>query len=424
MNANKSDSSIFSKILRNGVLILLVIIFISIVLNFRSRHEKTDVALLSSAVSSKELSGVFIRSEEVRYYSGNGIISYKVADGGKLGNDTVIAEVYADDAQIGRNREIEKLTRELDILRKIQNPGTTESAQPSTLSASIEESYRSLIYSRDMGDYETLKRNMEDLLVDMSTYQIITKQVSGFNQQITDINAELALLKSESVKPIETIKSPRSAYFVSYCDGYETELTPDKLDQLTIAQLNSITDRRSDDRQIVGKLIDGFGWYLAGVIDNSKKEFAIGNSVKLKFDSSADTFRGVIKDIRDEGDASRSIIIIECSQFNYDLVKHRVEKCEIIKGEYRGLKVPRKAIRFADVTEVTSEAPASEDAEPATTVVNCKGVYIMKGEQVTFKKIDVIYEGSDYVLSAVHEEDGSYLSLYDDIMLEGAEADD
>lgn len=421
MNANKSDSSIFSKILRNGVLILLLIIFISIVFNFRNRQEKTAVALISSAVSSKELSGVFIRNEEVRYHSGAGIISYKVADGGKLGTDTVIAEVYADDAQIGRNREIEKLTRELDILRKIQNPGTIESAQPSTLSESIEESYRSLIYSRDMGDFETLKKDMEDLLIDMSTYQIITKQVSGFSQQITDINAQLALLKSECVKPIETIKSPRSAYFVSYCDGYEKELTPDKLDKLTIAELNSITDRRSDDKQIVGKLIDGFGWYLAGVIDNSKKEYAIGNAVKLRFDSSAETFSGVIKDVRDEGDASRSIIIIECSQFNYDLVKHRVEKCEIIKGEYRGLKVPRQAIRFADITEETTAA--SEGGEPATSVVNYKGVYIIKGEQVTFKKIDVIYEGSDYVLSAVHEEDGSYLSLYDDIMLEGAEAD-
>ena len=129
----------------------------------------------------------------------------------------------------------------------------------------------------------------------------------------------------------------------------------------------------------------------------------------------------MIKDVRDEGDASRSIIIIECSQFNYDLVKHRVEKCEIIKGEYRGLKVPRQAIRFADITEETTAA--SEGGEPATSVVNYKGVYIIKGEQVTFKKIDVIYEGSDYVLSAVHEEDGSYLSLYDDIMLEGAEAD-
>lgn len=401
---------------------MLLIVFVSIVYNFRNKEGETAVALMSDAIASTEFKGVFIRDEEVRTYSGAGAISYNVADGGKLGNGTVIAEIYPSDEQIGRNREIEQLEKELDILKKIQNPGTSESAQPASLSESIEESYRSMIYSRDMRDYDALKSDMEDLLVQMSTYQIITKQVSGFSQQITDINSRLAELKSESVKPTETIKSDRSAYFVSYCDGYETELNSEKLDSLTIAEINSISDRRSDDKTIVGKMIDGYGWYLAGVIDNSRKEYTIGSSVKLRFDSAADTFGAVITDIRDEGDPAKSIIIVRCSQFNYDLVQHRAEKCELIKGTYHGLKVPREAIRFR---EVTAETPTSADGEePEVSTVSYKGVYIMKGEQVEFKKIDVIYEGSDYVLSRVHDEDSSYLALYDDIMLEEADADD
>ena len=43
---------------------------------------------------------------------------------------------------------------------------------------------------------------------------------------------------------------------------------------------------------------------------------------------------------------------------------------------------------------------------------------------MTFKKIDVIYEGSDYILSEVHDDDSSYLALYDDILIEGVDADD
>ena len=46
-----------------------------------------------------------------------------------------------------------------------------------------------------------------------------------------------------------------------------------------------------------------------------------------------------------------------------------------------------------------------------------KGVYIRKGEQVVFKKIDVIYEGGDYVLSKITN-DNEFLALYDDIMIE------
>ena len=47
-----------------------------------------------------------------------------------------------------------------------------------------------------------------------------------------------------------------SAYFVSYCDGYESELTPDNMDKLTVAEINSITDRKSSDETIVGKMIN------------------------------------------------------------------------------------------------------------------------------------------------------------------------
>lgn len=416
MKANRSDSGIAVKILRNSVLILAVIVFVSIVSNFRNKESATETALFSDAIASKEFKGVFIRSEKAVTYSGNGVLSYKVADGGKTGGGTIIAEVYPDDEQIVRNRQIAQLEKELSILKKIQNPGTQESAQPASLSENINESFRSMIYSRDMKDYTTLKSEMENLLVDMSTYQIITQQVTGFNQQIIDINAQLADLRSAAVSPSEVIKSDSSAYFVSYCDGYEEELTPERLDKLTAEEINSIADRKSDEPTIVGKLIDGYSWHLAGVIDNSRKQYAIGDDVSLKFDSSSEVYDAVITDIRDDGNPAKSIVIIKCSRFNEELVSHRAEKCELIKGEYHGLKVPREAIRFVEEKQQTTDENGEVTAESASSL---KGVYILKGEQKLFKKIDVIYEGSDYVLSQAHDEDPSYLALYDDIMTEG-----
>lgn len=411
----RSDSGIIVKLLRNLVLVLLLIVFVSIVYNFRNKAPATETALLSDAISSEKFRGVFIRSETPITFSGNGVLSYKIADGGKVGSDTVIAEVYPNDEQIMRNREIAQLERELDILKKIQNPGTIESAQPASLSENIEESYRTLIYSRDMKDYSAIRNEMENLVVGMSTYQIITKEVTGFDQQIIDINSRLAELKGMAAKPSETITANDSAYFVSYCDGYESELTPNSLDMLTVEQLRSIVDGKSSEPTLVGKMIDGYSWYVAGVIDNSRKLYNIGDSVTLKFDSFDEKLDAVIVDIRDDSKSSVSVIIIECSRFCKELVEHRAETCELIKGEYRGLKVPREAIRFDDIEQQTTNAEGEPDG---TAVVNTKGVYIMKGEQVVFKKIDVKYEGSDYVLSKVHEDDPSYLALYDDILTE------
>ncbi len=403
------------KTLRNLVLILLFIVFVSIVYNFRNRGVATETALLSDAVFSEEIQGVFIREEVPVTYSGNGVLSYKTADGGKVGKGTVIADVYPDDEQITRNREIAQLEHELAILEKIQNPGTLESAQPASLSGNISESYRTLIYSRDMKDYASLRNELENLVVGMSTYQIITQQVTGFDQQIIDLNASLAELKAAAAAPVETVKANESAYFVSYCDGYEAEFSPDKLDRLTIEQISSVTDGKSDEPSIVGKMIRGYSWYIAGIIDNSRKLYNIGDSIGICFDSSDEVYDVQIKDIRDEGNPAKSIIILECNQFNEDFVDHRVERCKLINGSYSGLKVPREAIRFDDVEQDVLD---ENGQVTGTAVVNTKGVYIMKGEQVMFKKLDVIYEGSGYVLSKVHENDSSYLALYDDILTE------
>jgi len=417
MRVYRSEGSFFVKTLRNIVLILLLIIFVSIVLHFRNRERDTVSALMADATASSEYKGVFIRKEEPVTYSGNGILSYNVSDGGKLSSGGVIAQVYPNDEQVSINREIDKLTRELDILEMIQNPGTLESAQPSTLSEGIKENYRSLMYSRDMKDYNAMQSAMDDLLIHLSTYQIITNEVADFSQQVSDINESISSLKQSSVAPSETIYSPRSAYFVSYCDGYEDKFTEESLGTLTVADIENADDKKLTDSNIVGKLVDGYTWYLAVIADNSKKMYAIGDIVKLRFGPSADTCNAEIHDIRDEGDPAKSIIVLSCSRFNYDMVQHRCELVELIKGEYSGLKVPREAIRFVDLDEELYD----EKGNKSEGIVNTKGVYILKGEQVDFKKIDVIYEGSDYVLSAEHTGDSDYLSLYDDIIIEGVD---
>lgn len=418
MRFTKSEGSFLVKTLRNVVLVLLLIIFVSIVYNFRNRESDTVSALTASAVSSKEYKGVFIRDEEIILYSGNGVLSYNVADGGKVGSDTIIAEAYPDDEQLSIKREKAKLENELNILKKIQNPGTLESAQPASLSESIDTSYRSLIYYRDTGDYDELEKVKDDLLVQLSTYQIITNEVRDFNQKISDIEAEITKLDARSVVSKEQIQAPRSAYFASYCDGYEDKLTTAGLDKLTASEIDSIEDKKSTAPNVVGKLIDGYGWYLALVADNSRKEYAIGDSVRLRFDSAAESYPAQITDIRDES-STRSVIIIFCDKFNYDLVQHRAERVELIKGEFTGLKVPREAIRFKDVTETVTDDQGNEQTKTSTW----KGVYIREGEQVLFKKINVIYEGSDYVLSEITG-DKEFLALYDDIMIEEVDKDD
>ena len=76
---------------------------------------------------------------------------------------------------------------------------------------------------------------------------------------------------------------------------------------------------------------------------------------------------------------------------------------EIILNDYEGIRVPRKAIRF--------------------NKNNDKGVYVILGQRIMFKKIDSIYECDEYILSKITSDD-EYISMYDDIICEGEISED
>jgi hypothetical protein len=77
-------------------------------------------------------------------------------------------------------------------------------------------------------------------------------------------------------------------------------------------------------------------------------------------------------------------------------VGQRALSAKLIFDEYQGIRVPRSALRFQ-----------GDD----------KGVYVMLGKDISFKKINVIYEGDDFVLSE-NTSNEEYLLLYDQILLE------
>lgn len=402
----KIKKTTLQTILHIIVLIMFLAVFVSIFYNNSGRDYVTESALMLKSTDSAIINGVFIRDENVIEYNGEGAVSYSVSDGGKLGKGSVIAEIYPSSEQIQINQQISSLEDELALLKKIQNPGTIESAQPSSLSVLIQEQYRNLIYYRDLKNYSKISEKEENLLIYLSTYQLLTNSDVSFTDRISEITSEINNLKLEMTQPVDVKTSDRSAYFVSYCDGYENELKKSDIENLTADYLKTVEDKKLTDKNIIGKTIDSYEWYIAGIVDNTNKSYEAGQKIKIKTESSPEEHDAEIIDVIDNGNPAECVIVASSDEFGYSLVQHRCERTEIIKGVYNGLKVPRKAIRFQKNSDSDEK---------------CKGVYILQGEQVVFKKIDVIYEGNDYVLSKVFSKDEGtdYLALYDDIIVEG-----
>jgi len=147
-------------------------------------------------------------------------------------------------------------------------------------------------------------------------------------------------------------------------------------------------------------------------------KFLKGDSLKIRLGTSDITYHVDVYDIIKEND-KQWILILDCEAIDEKISNERVEKIELIFQEFTGLKVPREAIRFKELIETQQD----ENGLDVAVKVKYKGVYVRMGQEITFKKINVIYEGDNFVISE-NISDTNYLNLYDQIILEEVSKDD
>lgn len=420
MNSSNKMNNVLLVLLSASVIATIGTIFY----HFIDTSYETETAIRATADESKFFEGVYIRDEKVLTYSGTGAVSYQIPDGGKIAVNDVIAEIYPDESAIEKEQQINMLQSKLDVLERISNPGTLEQAQPADLSRQISQYYEKIVQCRDKEDLDDMTAAQQQFIESCSTYQIvISKGTVSFAQQISDLTAQIQTLQSEQETPVDTVTSDSSAYFVSHTDGLESTLTAEKLSDITPDQIRQVIQDSKDKQNettpnIVGKSIAQYGWYMLGIIDNKDQKYQVGDAVKIRLMTSSATADATIQELRNTDEDGKVMVVLYSDTLTSDFVQNRTEDVEMVLGEYEGIKVPRNAIRFKDIEETVTD---EETGEEKTETVNCRGVYVQDGEKIEFRRLDVVYEGSDYVLSKLNASDG-YLMLYDSIIVEGIDA--
>ncbi len=366
-----------------------------------NRTENTQDAVLYTCKESLSFTGVIIRDESVVYsqYVGEGIMDYAVSDGSRLSKDSAIARIYDSYTQIYNRYRIERLTEELENLRHAQDPGVTDYAQPEFINNQINENYKNLLLNLTENNFRNVYDDSLDMLSLMNIYNIAAKVESDYSPRIQKLDAELSRLNAALKQPIATITASESGYFTSVIDGYESSLSLETIEDMTVDQIKAIIakpDNTSESqRNAIGKVFNAYSWKMIGVIDVADRYF-VHQDLQFSMDTSENTHTVTVESITPTGNGNEAIIILSCDELDSELAETRVADVELTFVEETGIRAPRSAIRF-----VNEE----------------KGVYVLVGERLEFKKLDVIYEGDDYVLSR-NTSDGEYLNLYDRIVLD------
>ena len=372
-----------------------------------NRTIDTEEAVLYTCKDGISFTGVLVRAESLVYstYTGEGVLDYTVSDGSRLSKKSDIANIYDSYDQLYNRYKIDKLTKEIDLLYSAQDHGTTDYAQPEFITEQITESYKEILSGIASKDLSSAYSDSHEMLKLMNIYKISSNLETDFSERIGELTVELNVLNASLKSPLSTITSSETGYFTSSFDGYESELNIGDISSLSADDINAIikTPKKASSNTIgyesvIGKVFSDYSWKMVGVIYTPDKYF-VNQKITLAFTSTNDRHTVIVESITATGNGDEAIIVLTCDELNSDIAATRVAEVELIFSEYTGIKVSRDAIRF---------------------VGGEKGVYVIEGELVEFKKLDVIYDGDDYVLSR-NTSDSEYLNLYDQVLLEPIE---
>ncbi|MBE6939910.1 MAG: hypothetical protein E7457_03735 [Ruminococcaceae bacterium] len=362
------------KILSVAVLVAVVLMFGIQSYRYVTDPFTTTLAYNSQAEETIPVNGWLVRQEEI-LSDVPGTLYHYLEEGEKVGVGQTIATAYSSENALQTVAQLEEQELRLQQLQFALTSYLNPDAALK-LDSSITEGILSLRGHLSQGDYasadEAVSQLKAAILKRSHTYssaEEIQKDIASVQKQIKKLEGSLSGAKS--------ITATRSGVYSAVCDGYETVLTPEFLEDLTPAKLENI--RPQDGSGKVGKLIYGSTWYYAATVSaRQAEELEKGQVVQLRFAKGLNTdVQATIQSIS-VGENGKVAVVLRCDHYMAQTTLLRHQQAELILEGHKGIRVPANALRL------------DEDKQP--------GVYCIVGVTARFKPVTVLHQGDGYVL--------------------------
>ncbi len=363
---------------------------------------RIEVATMYSTTDSILFSGIYVRNERVIDYYGNGIIAYTHENGSKLAKNSVVAKSYNSQRDIAVQKQIEFYNNQIKILRDAEALENTDNSQLDSFNNQINNKHSELMLQLDQGNFDKITELKNSYLSLQCKKLIVRGTVSNYNAKIAQLEEVIRNLNSTMSSSPSEVRIGEAGYFVSVVDGYENEINYDTIESMDKQQIENIIKNPVISKEIntIGKIIDDYKWRLVGVLDTERTRSVFeGAAVEMKVGASAQTVKATVYKIKHLTDGT-SIFIFECDRLSAEFVEKRVAQLRLILDNYKGIRIPSVAINFLNGE---------------------RGVYIKSGDEIAFKKINVIKYDDDFVLVEDTTALIGYISLYDNIVVSGVD---
>ena len=385
--------------------VYLVIVVISAFSNVRETEPAVHVSVNDSFMST----GWFFRDEQTVSGSASGSVKHVVYSGERVQQDAALALVYADEQSLALSREIEPLENRIRLLDSaLETVGNTSDS--ANVDQMITLTIQQMADQAKTGQGNGMSSSADTLRT--LSLQSVSSSVDTLDIQSERdaLEAERAALEQQLSGQTTELTAPISGYYSEVVDGYENVLTRAALENLTLGEFRTLTQspEKVDAGQMLGKMIQGFTWYLAAEIPTEQADrLSEGQDLRVNFtQASLETPVSVYSIIREHG-SNTALLVLEGTEFNSEMVSMREQPVEIILATYSGLKVPKSAVRIEESTN-------SDGTTTQRTVV-----YILSGGVEKSKIINPLYEAEDYYVVEQSATNWDMLVENDQIVVRG-----
>ena len=224
-------SSFVSKLFTPVITLLVLAYFGYQIYGYVSDPFSTTLAYTYQVEDTVDISGYVVRQEQVLTGDAGGLMRLRKNEGERVGTGGAVATVYAHQASLDRQNEIETLNNRIEQLEYAQESmlGAEVTLKLDSQIARSLLDYRTVVAAGRLDAAESRGQELRSLVLKRDYTYSGTEDLSG---QLQELKNQLKTLRSQAANSVKTIRSPRSGLFSAVVDGYESVLTPDSLSAL------------------------------------------------------------------------------------------------------------------------------------------------------------------------------------------------
>ena len=382
--------------------ILIILYFVYQVIQMNSSPYKTEVALERDVENAVKTTAFVIRDEEyLTAENTSGTVVSIAEDGKRVASGDAVAVVFQSADSAAAYVRINELEKEIAYYKQLKNRVGIGTNAPSSYNDLIDNACVSFISASRNGIDSEFDEALIDLRDSITARQLAVGEQLSVDAKLSSLEAELVSLKNMAIG-YTTIASPNPGYYIGSVDGYEHSIPYTDIKEINCETITNLLNSQKQDvaSNVMGKLVDAFDWYLVCSVPYSESG-NIQTDKKIKVNI-PDTAVGTIEctvEYKGNKEGDNVPLILKCNIMNRDVANLRIENIEIITDEYTGIRINNSAIREVDGN---------------------KGVYVLRGNIIQFKKINILSSNEDYsIIEKI--DDSSYVRQYDTIITEGVD---